>query len=301
MISNSGHDENGKYIGGRAGDQTGGEWTVQPWYNRPWTVILRHTDESIGKLIADLAIEAAENDMNGYDQGDRYTFWKQLEGAGYHPKNITSACEADCSAGVAAICKAAGFLKDDKKLQAISIYAYTGNLKQVLTAAGFKAITDPNYLSSDVWLKPGDVLLYEGHHTAINLTYGEKVKPDTWYPSDIKTGKIGLEALDTLAIRTGPGKQYEIIGTLTKGMHIQATQKAFYDGVAWFRVTVGWISGRYLRGWIQEANGRWWYLENLYTWPEYCLKEIEGADYAFDKEGWMIGSDQIRSDGSIIS
>ena len=32
MISNCGHDENGRYSGGKAGDQTGTEWQVINWY-----------------------------------------------------------------------------------------------------------------------------------------------------------------------------------------------------------------------------------------------------------------------------
>lgn len=34
MISNCGHDERGKYSGGKAGDQKGDEWAVIPWYSR---------------------------------------------------------------------------------------------------------------------------------------------------------------------------------------------------------------------------------------------------------------------------
>lgn len=34
MIANSGHDENGRYKNGKAGDQTGTEYAVIPWYNR---------------------------------------------------------------------------------------------------------------------------------------------------------------------------------------------------------------------------------------------------------------------------
>lgn len=44
MISNCGHDENNKYKGGKAGDQTGGEWALINWYNRPWKCVLRHPD-----------------------------------------------------------------------------------------------------------------------------------------------------------------------------------------------------------------------------------------------------------------
>lgn len=42
MISNCGHDENNRYRGGKAGDQTGTEWRVINWYNRPWKCVLRH-------------------------------------------------------------------------------------------------------------------------------------------------------------------------------------------------------------------------------------------------------------------
>ena len=42
MISNCGHDENGRYSGGKAGDQTDTEWQVINWYSRPWKCVLRH-------------------------------------------------------------------------------------------------------------------------------------------------------------------------------------------------------------------------------------------------------------------
>ena len=55
MISNCGHDERGKYSGGKAGDQTGTEWQVINWYNRPWKCVLRHPDAATRKLIAQMA------------------------------------------------------------------------------------------------------------------------------------------------------------------------------------------------------------------------------------------------------
>ena len=70
MISNSGHDENGKYSGGKAGDQSGTEWAIINWYNRPWTCILRHPDPAVRKEIAILAKAAAQNNKIGYDQGE---------------------------------------------------------------------------------------------------------------------------------------------------------------------------------------------------------------------------------------
>lgn len=181
MISNSGHDENGKYSGGKAGDQSKTEWRIQDWYNRPWTHVLRYPVRTVANTIADLATEAAQNDLIGYDQNQRTTFWTQLKASGYHPKNITVACEADCSAGVAAIVKATGYLLGISELKNVSIDMYTGNEIAILSNAGFSVLTDSVYLTTDAWLMRGDVLLCKGHHTAINLTDGTNVSDPGWH------------------------------------------------------------------------------------------------------------------------
>lgn len=173
MISNSGHDENGRYSGGQAGDQ-GGEWVIQNWYNRPWSCILRHPDKKVREEIAKLARAAALNNKIGYDQNQRTTFWNQLEKVGYDPAKITVACEADCSAGVSAIVKAVGYRLNIAKLKNVSKDAYTGNLRAVLKNAGFECFTESKYRTSASYLLEGDILLYDGHHTCINLDNGSK-------------------------------------------------------------------------------------------------------------------------------
>lgn len=180
MISNSGHDENGKYSGGKAGDQTGTEWQIREWYSRPWTNVLRYPTVTIREKIAALAEEAAQNDLIGYDQNQRTTFWTQLQKAGYHPKNIKVACEADCSAGVAAIVKAVGYLTGNGDLQSVSKDMYTGNEVTQLTNAGFINLTEKQIVDSDMFLMRGDILLCKGHHTAINLTTGTGVAVEGW-------------------------------------------------------------------------------------------------------------------------
>ena len=80
MISNCGHDENNRYSGGKAGDQTGTEWRVINWYNRPWKCVLRHPDAKVRKMIASMAKAAAVKNKIGYDQSERYTFWEHLNG-----------------------------------------------------------------------------------------------------------------------------------------------------------------------------------------------------------------------------
>lgn len=174
MISNCGHDEKGRYSGGKAGDQTGTEWALINWYNRPWKCVLRHPDAKVRKMISDMAKAAAKNNLIGYDQNERYTFWEHLKASNYDPAKITIACEADCSSGVAAIAKGAGYRLGNASLQQVSIYLYTGNLRAGLKAAGFTVLTESKYLTSDAYLLEGDILLNDSCHTATNVTTGSK-------------------------------------------------------------------------------------------------------------------------------
>lgn len=176
MIANSGHDENGKYSGGKAGDQDGKEWRIQPWYSRPWNYVLRHPSSTVRECIAELAEEAANNDNIGYDQKQRTDFWEQLKAVGYYPRKIKTPCEADCSAGVAAIVKACGCLLGLRDLQDVSKDMYTGSERSILKQAGFQVLNDPKYLTSDRFLLRGDILLLENHHTAINISDGTGIK-----------------------------------------------------------------------------------------------------------------------------
>lgn len=173
-ISNCGHDERGKYSGGNAGDQTGTEYQVRSWYNRPWLCVLRHPDEKVGQTLAKIAKNAANNECIGYDQSQRTTYYERLKEANWKPKNIKKKCEADCSSSTAANVIAAGHQLGDRKLQGVNPNCTTSNLRDALKAAGFKVLTDYKYLTSDAYLLPGDVLLNDGHHVAINLTRGTK-------------------------------------------------------------------------------------------------------------------------------
>jgi hypothetical protein len=83
-------------------------------------------------------------------------------------------CEADCSSGVAAIVKGAGYRLGIQKLKDVSIYLHTGNTRKGLKAAGFEVLEDSKYLTSDAYLLEGDILLNDSCHVATNLTTGSK-------------------------------------------------------------------------------------------------------------------------------
>lgn len=183
-ISNCGSDENGKYSGGVAGDQTGKEYCVRSWYDRPWLCILRYPDAKVGQRLATKAENAANNSNIGYDQGQRLTFYNALKKADWKPKDIKTKCEADCSASTAALVIAVGYALNLTKLQKVNPSCTTSNLRAALKTAGFEVLTDSKYLTSDAYLLPGDILLNDGHHVAINLTKGSKVSQTTTAASD---------------------------------------------------------------------------------------------------------------------
>lgn len=174
MISNCSGDEKNGYIGGKAGDQTGGEWRIRTWYNRPWKCVLRHPDEKVRATIADLATKAANNDHIGYDQGERTTFWTQLQKVGYQPEKITVNCEADCSSGVAAIVRATGIILNITALKNVDYNLSTHYMRNAFKNAGFTVLTDSKYLTSDAYLVPGDLLLNDSHHVCTCISKGSK-------------------------------------------------------------------------------------------------------------------------------
>lgn len=173
LISNCGHDENGGYSGGKAGDQTGTEWQIIPWYNRPWNCVLRHPDAVVRALIARRASAAAKNDNIGYDQSQRDTFGIELKKVGDDPAKIKTPCETDCSKGVIDITKSVGRTLGKSALANVNA-TYTGNMRAGFRAAGFQVLTDRKYLSSGDYLVEGDIVLNDAYHVATVISNGSK-------------------------------------------------------------------------------------------------------------------------------
>lgn len=174
-ISNSGHDENNRYKNGKAGDQTGTEWCIRSWYNRPWNVVIRFKDRKIANMLATLSIYAAKNNKIGYDQYQRTSYWTALKKAGYDPRKIKTACEEDCSAGVLANTRAALELTGHSAwAKNINVHGYTGNMKGIICSCGAKVqtFTDASHTKGTKYLLPGDILLNTSAHTAVNLGVG---------------------------------------------------------------------------------------------------------------------------------
>ena len=131
-----------------------------------------------------------------------------------------------------------------------------------------------------------------------NSTVPEQSKMVIADLKEIKSGIRGLRVTaSSLIIRTTPngtdtGKRY------TKDQRVQPINKCFADGDPWIQTADGWISGKYLEGWLLQ-DGSWWYLLSGYTYHHDTVYLIDGQAYAFDSDGWMITADRIANDGHI--
>lgn len=229
-------------------------------------IVMNGLYAKVRKMIASMAKAAAVNNKIGYDQSERYTFWEHLKASNYDPAQITIACEADCSSGVAAIVKGAGYRLGNEKMKNVSIYLYTGNMRAGLKAAGFEVLTDSKYLTSDAYLLEGDILLNDNAHVATNLTDGAKssgtgASNTTTVKSNAKvdvahgfnkslagTYKVTASGLN---LRAGAGTGKSILAVMKNGEKVQCY--GYYNdcnGVKWLYVVykniVGYASSKYL-------------------------------------------------------
>lgn len=247
-ISNSGSDENGNLHSGKAGDQNGKEWRLRSWYSRPWTCILRHPDATVRRMLAEFGIDAALNDKIGYDQWQRYTYWDALTKSGYKPANVNTACEADCTAGVTANVKAIGHLLGIPKLANIAKDTRSSTMRARFKAADFKVLTEKKYLSGPDYLLPGDILLYDNHHAATNITKGKKAVEPAEKPSTVAK-QVQITGA-TVNVRPAPGLTGRVVGIAKAGdmLPYQGENKTVL-GRVWYLVEYAnqnaWVSSKY--------------------------------------------------------
>lgn len=197
MIGHACKDERGKLKGGSAGDQTGTEVYIRSWYNRPWTVVLRAKNATVAEKLAIAMEHACANNKWGYDQNQRNTGWNAVKNVGFDPALVNVPVETDCSALVSICCAYAGV--PQKYLYVANNSTTTATLKQRLKGSGmFTVLTNKTYLTSDKYLKRGDILLYEGHHVAINLTNGSGISVPPTQP--ITNGSYVYGGIDYSAV-----------------------------------------------------------------------------------------------------
>lgn len=171
-IGHSSIDENNSFSGGQAGDQTKKEVCVRSWYNGGWNLMLRPKTNTLAEKSAKFVEVICASDVAGYDQGGRNTLYKYAKEVNFNGAKIKTKCECDCSSfmHVAAIAGGANIAYGSNG-------ATTSTMRTVFGKSGYYDVyTDSKYLTSDKYLKRGDILVKEGSHTIMALENGSEVK-----------------------------------------------------------------------------------------------------------------------------
>ena len=217
-ISHASIDENGRIAGGREGDQSSKEVCIRDFYNGGWNLMLRPKTNELAEKSANFTEQICANSNIGYDQNNRNSLYKYAKEVSFDGAKIKNKCECDCSSfmHVAAIAGGANITYGSNG-------ATTRTLRTVLGKSGYYEIyTDSKYLTSDKYLKRGDILVKEGAHTVMVLENGSAVasvqnpvvsapapKPTT--NTSTKPAKVNV----TYAVRIEGGKVLPAVKNLT--------------------------------------------------------------------------------------
>ena len=174
-IGHASINENNKAKGGKSGDQTGKEVCIRTWYAKEWTCVLRPKTSTLAEKSAKACEKGCSNSKIGYDQNQRNTLYTQAKKVNYDLSKITTPCETDCSAFMT-VCAIAG----GAKISYGSNAPTTTTMKNIFEKSGsYTVLTDKKYLTSDKYLKRGDILVKSGSHTVMALENGSSVKSTT--------------------------------------------------------------------------------------------------------------------------
>ncbi|OON87613.1 hypothetical protein BXO88_02750 [Oribacterium sp. C9] len=261
IIGSARIDENGNASGGKAGDQTGNEVSIQEYYThkKGWRVI-RAKDAAVREAIAQNMEWACANDYIGYNQGQNQTLYNVVAPLGFNCSLVTTPCEADCARLMRVCVLYAGIKVKD---------FYTATEADALLATGaFEEVS----VSLPYGLLRGDILVTKTKgHTVVALTNG-----------DGTTGKETGNTNDT-STNTEPAA-----GKYTVGWHKDdkgwwyADTANTYLKKTWKVINHHWYyfdeKGYMLKGW-QTIDGKKYYLQESED------NNLQGACWKSDGSG----------------
>ena len=226
MVIKIGHasiNERGRASGGSAGDQTGKEVFIRSWYKGNWNVVLRPKKSSLAEKSAKFVEDVCKNSAIGYDQGGRNSLYTQAKKVGFDGTKVTTKCECDCSSfmHVAAIAGGANIPYGTNG-------ATTRTMRSKFAANGdYQVLTDSKYLTSDKYLKRGDILIREGAHTVMALENGSAIpKQEEKKPTPAVTPTVNTNKIDTVReVQSWANSNYKA-GLAIDGLYGSKTKKA---------------------------------------------------------------------------
>ena len=131
-------DELGRYVGGRAGNQSGTELNTCAAYLRNWKYLIRFNGAARARKCGKAMASAVVNMNIGYDQGERNSILPLARACGCDLGKIATACECDCSS-LAGVCGIAAGAPEDAICVGGNL-CYTGNIAQRFEATGLVSL-----------------------------------------------------------------------------------------------------------------------------------------------------------------
>lgn len=158
-------------INGAKGDSTGKEVCVREWYSKPWDFMAIHPEAAVREKHAKAVEAACANDNIGYGQGDRNTLNTLAKAVGYDLSKVGK-CNCDCSSlqNVAAVASGAAGVSYGSNGWT------TSTMKAALQKAGYKIITERQYLDTAAYCVRGAIYVKASSHTVCGLDNGASYK-----------------------------------------------------------------------------------------------------------------------------
>lgn len=214
-VGSARHDENGNLRGGKAGDQTGQEVMIEPWYlhSKGWVVIRAVSDVIRERIAQDMEYACANNHI-GYDQSTSWDLYDKSKAYDWDCSKVTVDTETDCSSLVR-VCVAyatCGSIPWFSTLNEVAVLRNTGF---------FEVLTASEYTNQDTYLKRGDILCTKTQgHTVVVIDNGSGVS-GSGNTSLCGTGKGTATAKTAMNIREAASTSAKIIATVAAGTKVE--------------------------------------------------------------------------------
>lgn len=269
MVIKIGHascGENKKIKGGSAGDQTSKEVCTRSWYNGGWQFVLRPKTSTLAEKSAKACEKGCANANIGYDQNQRNTLHTQAKKVKYDLSKITTKCETDCSAFMT-VCAITG----GANIEYGSNGPTTSTMKSKFSASGdYSVLTDSKYLTSDKYLKRGDILVKAGSHTVMVLENGDAEYILEEFVRDVQKaigakvdGKAGNETLSkTVTVSATKNRTHAVVRYIQKYLNSLGYECGSVDGIAGSKFKKAIVKFQKAKGCIADgevtAKGKTW-------------------------------------------
>lgn len=270
-IGHASIDENKKIKGGQAGDQTAKEVCIRSWYTTGWDCVLRPKSKELAEKSAQACEKGCANNNIGYDQNQRNTLNTQAKKVNYDLSKIKTKCETDCSAFMT-VCAIAG----GANIEYGSNAPTTSTMKNRFSSNGdYEVLISSKYLTSDKYLKRGDILVKSGSHTVMALENGSGINSSSLYTrtrfiKDVQKainakvdGIAGSETLSkTVTVSAEKNRTHAVVRHIQQYLNALGYDCGVVDGIAGAKFKKAVVKYQKAKGCIADgevtAKGKTW-------------------------------------------